>query len=276
MSRHAAAIARCLLAVMVAMAGCGGEERPAPASAVVAPARDACTPEPPPPPAERRGFEEIRLRRTGCLGSCPELEVAIDREGAVSFHRWSPTLGRDVTHARTLDAAAVQALAAALDRSGLASTSQEQIDAACVDRAIDLPSSFLSIREEGAVRALHVDHGCPRTPTVVALIELSETIMSTAVPAQWLGDLADGLVAGTLEVKPPESVARAIADSNQAGARALAHVCFSSQGKVRRRRVVKSSGYPAYDAAIASEIRQWRVQPALGNRCIDVVFDYRK
>jgi len=265
--------------VIVAVASCGADEVPVPASATLAPARDADTPDaisarrPASTSGER--FEQISLRRTGCLGSCPEFEVVIGSEGAVSFRRWSPTLGRDVTHARTVDAATVQTLAAALDRSGVHATRQEQIDAACVDRAIDLPSSFLTIRQAGAVRALHVDHGCPRGPAIDAMIALSNTIVDTAVPSQWLGDLADALVAGTLEVQPPESVARAIAGSTQARARARVHVCFSSRGKVRRRRIIESSGYRAYDAAIASAIRHWRVDPSLGNRCIQVWFDYR-
>ena len=75
----------------------------------------------------------------------------------------------------------------------------------------------------------------------------------------------------------PTEVARRL---GQTELRVPVEVCVGRGGEVTRATVLRSSGFPAYDAKLTREIGRWRYRPRwdapAGDRtCVEVVFRYR-
>lgn len=85
-------------------------------------------------------------------------------------------------------------------------------------------------------------------------------------------------ISGQKDIQPPNDVNVAI---RRAGKRAVGVVkmCLTSGGSVKSLKVLKSTGYPSYDAKIKSTMRQWRYRPFRVNGkavpvCTSVTFIY--
>jgi protein TonB len=86
-------------------------------------------------------------------------------------------------------------------------------------------------------------------------------------------------VSGEKDIQPPNDVATTISRSGK-GVVGVVKMCLSSGGSVQKLSVLKSTGYPAYDAKIKSKMHEWRYRPFMVNGkavpvCTSVTFIYR-
>ena len=85
-------------------------------------------------------IQQISLRRTGCLGTCPINEFTLDRSGSATFHgeAYSTLVGR---YQATLDSGDFASLAQTLVRNGVLT-----VDTAYDEPVTDMPTTFLCVR----------------------------------------------------------------------------------------------------------------------------------
>lgn len=86
-------------------------------------------------------------------------------------------------------------------------------------------------------------------------------------------------VSGEKDIQPPNDVATTISRSGK-GVVGVVKMCLSSGGSVQKLNVLKSTGYPAYDAKIKSKMNEWKYRPFMVNGkavpvCTSVTFIYR-
>ena len=78
-------------------------------------------------------------------------------------------------------------------------------------------------------------------------------------------------ISGETQIQPPEAVKTAMVHEDRRRTSASFEVCLSATGDVVSIRLVGSSGYDRYDAALAAAIRTWRYRPfQVGGRAIPV------
>ena len=88
-------------------------------------------------------------------------------------------------------------------------------------------------------------------------------------------------IAGSRRIAPPESVKLAMAQKRRLQLIAGVWMCLNRRGSVATLRVMKSSGYPAYDRRIRRVMHKWRYKPFLVNGsavpvCTSVIVIYRR
>jgi protein TonB len=86
-------------------------------------------------------------------------------------------------------------------------------------------------------------------------------------------------VSGNKNIMPDEATKMQIQRDGNTRIVASVKLCISKTGSVSSTRVVKSSGYPAYDRKITGQMRQWRYAPFMINGkpspvCSSVMFVY--
>lgn len=86
---------------------------------------------------------------------------------------------------------------------------------------------------------------------------------------------------GDPKIYPPDTTITAIKRDGVSRVVTTVKMCLSSRGTVQRLDVLKSSGYPAYDALIRSTMRTWRYEPFQVNGepvpvCTAVTFIYNQ
>ena len=98
------------------------------------------------------------------------------------------------------------------------------------------------------------------------------------VPHQYL---AATRIAGKTHIEPPPRVRIAMVRERRAQIVANVKMCLTRQGRVKRLRVLQSSGYPSYDQLIVHQMWFWRYRPySIGGSsmpiCTTVTFVYRQ
>ncbi len=88
-------------------------------------------------------------------------------------------------------------------------------------------------------------------------------------------------IRGTTQISPPAKVRLAIARKGNPETVAVVKMCLTKNGKVANLEKIRSSGYPAYDQLILSQMRRWRYRPFVINAkpaavCTVVRFVYRQ
>ena len=86
-------------------------------------------------------------------------------------------------------------------------------------------------------------------------------------------------IAGTKDIAPDAATQAEIAKSGKSKIMGSYKICVDTQGKPLRITLMKSTGFPAYDARIAAEMKRWRYRPFLVNGtatpvCTAVTFIY--
>ncbi len=119
---------------------------------------------------------------------------------------------------------------------------------------------------------------------VIPVIEIApprlETTVITKPPAEVRARVLEGKrVAGHAQIRPPESVRVALFRSQDRRIQGLVKMCLSERGAVSSLRMLKPTGYQAYDQKILSGMRSWRYQPYTINGqaaavCTTVTFVY--
>jgi protein TonB len=71
-------------------------------------------------------------------------------------------------------------------------------------------------------------------------------------------------VSGEKDIQPPNDVATQISRSGK-GVVGVVKMCLSSGGSVQKLNVLKSTGFPAYDAKIRSKMNEWKYRPFMVN-----------
>lgn len=92
-------------------------------------------------------------------------------------------------------------------------------------------------------------------PPVVAVVERKEP---RVIPPNVMTGLR---ISGETQIQPPDTVKTEMHRSGQDRATANYQVCLDASGNVASARALKSSGYPSYDARLASAISTWRYRP---------------
>ncbi|ACY17432.1 energy transducer TonB [Haliangium ochraceum] len=113
----------------------------------------------------------------------------------------------------------------------------------------------------------------PPTPPVPPVPPAPRVVDTGAVEAR--------RIAGEAHIHPDHATKLAMARDGRARVRAQVEMCLSAQGAVTRTRLVHSSGYDAYDAAIQARMRSWRYRPyVVGGEpapvCTRVTFVYEQ
>jgi protein TonB len=88
-------------------------------------------------------------------------------------------------------------------------------------------------------------------------------------------------IAGDRAITPDDATRRAIADAGKTKVVGAWKLCISETGAVTTVRALKSTGFPAYDAALEAGMRAWRYRPfrVNGNAakvCTAVTFIYNQ
>jgi TonB family protein len=86
---------------------------------------------------------------------------------------------------------------------------------------------------------------------------------------------------GDPKIYPPDTTVTAIKRDGVSRVVTTVKMCLSARGTVRQLDVLKSSGYPAYDALIRSTMRTWRYEPFTVNDeavpvCTSITFIYNQ
>lgn len=68
-------------------------------------------------------------------------------------------------------------------------------------------------------------------------------------------------IAGDPEIRPDRETQLAMVRDRVASTRITVKMCLSASGSVRSLDIIRSTGYPAYDARVLREMRQWRYRP---------------
>jgi protein TonB len=84
---------------------------------------------------------------------------------------------------------------------------------------------------------------------------------------------------GETQIQPPDEVKNQIRRDSRSRVVAAVRLCLDSGGRIDSIRVIKSSGYPAYDQKIQSKMRAWTYKPFRVNGkphpvCTAVTFNY--
>lgn len=93
--------------------------------------------------------------------------------------------------------------------------------------------------------------------------------------------LEQSRISGEKQIIPSEADKLKIRRDDKSQVIASMKMCLNAGGTVSRVNVMKSSGYPGYDAKIRSTMRQWRYKPFMVNGkavpvCSSVTFIYRQ
>ncbi len=93
--------------------------------------------------------------------------------------------------------------------------------------------------------------------------------------------IAGSRLSGTARILPPERVKVQIANDDKQRVVGAMIMCLNTRGGVSKVRVVKSTGYNAYDQKILRKMRQWRYRPYKVNGtsvpvCTSITFIYRQ
>lgn len=109
------------------------------------------------------------------------------------------------------------------------------------------------------------------TPPPAPARHVPEVVEATRVEAQ--------RIAGTMYVQPDDATKLQMARDQRRRARATVRMCLSARGEVASTRIVRSSGYPDYDARLLAAMQGWRYRPYLVNGqaapvCTHVTFIY--
>jgi len=111
-------------------------------------------------PAQAPDDFSITLQRTGCLGSCPDYEVTILRDGKVKY-RGQAYVGITGLRERAISETAVQRLARRLEAERF--FEWDETDRVC----LDLPEVHITANAGG--RSKHVLEGCKQPGKILAL-----------------------------------------------------------------------------------------------------------
>jgi len=68
-------------------------------------------------------------------------------------------------------------------------------------------------------------------------------------------------VSGAPEVVPPTNVVSDFESKGMSNITSITKLCLDSTGAIVEQKMLKSSGYPDYDARIEAAIRDWRFKP---------------
>jgi len=99
------------------------------------------------------------------------------------------------------------------------------------------------------------------------------------VPSSVLSSLTR--TAGESQIQPPTSTRNAMSREGTQQVTATILMCLDKQGGVASQKLVRSSGFPDYDAKLRSGVRRWRYRPFLANGkaaaiCTQVIFVYKQ
>ncbi len=88
-------------------------------------------------------------------------------------------------------------------------------------------------------------------------------------------------LAGDAQIQPPSSTKNAMSRAGERRAVAIMLMCLDKRGSVSRQKLVRSSGYPEYDAKLKSGMRKWRYAPYRANGkataiCTQLTFVYQQ
>jgi hypothetical protein len=86
--------------------------------------------------------------------------------------------------------------------------------------------------------------------------------------------LEDSRLAGAKSIMPDDATMAAMAASGKQRFVGSYKICVNTEGNVFSIDILKTTGYPAYDAKIAIEISQWRYKPQRSDVCTAVSFIY--
>ncbi len=86
---------------------------------------------------------------------------------------------------------------------------------------------------------------------------------------------------GNPQIQPPSSTKNAMVRRGESRTVALILMCLDKRGDVSKTKVMRSSGYPEYDAKLRSSMRSWRYEPYRANGkpaaiCAPLTFVYQQ
>lgn len=108
-------------------------------------------------------------------------------------------------------------------------------------------------------------------------IETLEKKKDTVVPAHLMRGKR---ISGKTQIEPAKAVKLAMRRAGTTKIVGMIKMCLSPRGTVRSLSVIKSTGFPTYDAALRRTMRQWRYKPYTANGraigvCTVISFVYR-
>jgi len=88
-------------------------------------------------------------------------------------------------------------------------------------------------------------------------------------------------ISGTSRILPPDAIKARIANEDKTQVVGAVLMCLSSTGGVSKAKMVRSTGYNAYDQKILHNVRRWRYRPYKVNGtavpvCTSITFVYRQ
>ena len=158
--------------LLAACAGAPANPPAAPASELLGTSRSA--------PAD--GFE-LRMRRSGCFGSCPSYEVVIHADGRVDYFGSAHVAAGGARQGQA-DGEALARLRRRLDDAALPWGDYVRGTPGCGAWATDMPGATIDAWVDGRWRSIRHDFGCSAAPAELKALE--QDIDAAALSEQWV------------------------------------------------------------------------------------------